>query len=99
MLGLLKRLFRNNSTAEKPPQGRSGRTVGDLTPDSREVDPVRLYYDTMSKMQGAISRGDYDTAARFISENLSRIPAWITETLKQYGSFNISSIPALQDGG
>lgn len=50
-------------------------------------------------MQGAISSGNYDAAAQFIRQNLIQIPAWVREMLTQHGSFNISSIPVLQDGG
>jgi hypothetical protein len=53
----------------------------------------------MSKMQEAIARGDYDDAACFIRENVGQMPAWVRETHKQYGSFDLRSIPALQDGG
>jgi hypothetical protein len=99
MLGLLKRLFTNNFAAAKRPQVRAASAFDELTPALRETDPVRLYYDTMSKMQGAMSRGDYDAAAGFIRENVSQMPAWVRATHKQYGSFDIRSIPALQDGG
>lgn len=68
MLRMLRRIFRNNSTAEKRPQDRHAGAAGDLTPALNGADPVRDYYDTMSKMQGAISRRDYDIAAGFVRE-------------------------------
>ena len=52
MLGLLKRLFTNNSAAAKRPQVPAASAFDELTPALRETDPVRLYYDTMSKIQG-----------------------------------------------
>jgi hypothetical protein len=99
MLGLLRRLFGNNPPTESRPLDRGASSFGEITPALRETDGARLYYETMSKMQGAIARGDYDDAAHFIRENVGQIPAWVRETHKQYGSFDIRSIPALQDGG
>jgi hypothetical protein len=99
MFGLLKRLFTNNRAAAERPLVRAASTFDDLTPAVREADPVRLYYDTMSKMQGAISRDDYGAAGRLTRQNLSQIPAWVKQTQKEYGSFDIGSIPALEHGG
>ena len=53
----------------------------------------------MSRMQAAISGRDYQAAARLVRENLQHIPAWVKETRRDYGSFDIRSIPALQQGG
>ena len=50
-------------------------------------------------MQTAISRHDFERAARLIHENLAYIPEWVRETREQYGSFDIPSIPSLQQGG
>ena len=58
-----------------------------------------LYFESMSEMQAAISRRDYEAAARLVRENLSYIPEWVAEHRRQYGSFDISSIPSLDQGG
>ena len=50
-------------------------------------------------MQGAIARRDFEGAARLIHENLTYIPGLVKETRHQYGSFDIPSIPSLQQGG
>ena len=50
-------------------------------------------------MQGAIARRDFEGAARLIHENLTYIPGLVKETCQQYGSFDIPSIPSLQQGG
>ncbi len=58
-----------------------------------------LYFETMSEMQAAISSRDYEAAARLVRENLSYIREWVTEERRQYGSFDIPSIPSLDQGG
>ena len=58
-----------------------------------------LYFETMSAMQAAISSRHYEAAARLVRENLSYIPQWVMETRRQYGSFDIPSIPSLDQGG
>jgi hypothetical protein len=42
---------------------------------------------------------DFERAARLVRENLRQIPDWVKETRREFGSFDISSIPALQQGG
>ena len=36
---------------------------------------------------------------RSCTKNLSIIPEWVKETRRDYGSFDIRSIPALEQGG
>ena len=50
-------------------------------------------------MQAAISNNDFEDAARLIRLNLRYIPDWVKETCRQYGSLEVSTIPALQQGG
>jgi len=50
-------------------------------------------------MQAAVSNRDYEGAARLVRENLRYIPDWVKENCIEYGSFDISSIPALEQGG
>ena len=38
------------------------------------------YFDTMSRMQAAVSNRDYEGAARLVCENLQYIPDWVKET-------------------
>ena len=58
-----------------------------------------LYYDAMGKTQGAIARHDYDAAAQSVRESLKFIPGWVSATVHEYGRFDISSIPAIEQGG
>ena len=95
MLGLIRRLLglrhRHRSDEKEPLAHRS------LV--SSPVGAQRRYFDSMGQMQDALSKRDYGTVAKFIHENLRCLPAWVKETVHDRGSFDISSIPALQQGG
>ena len=66
---------------------------------SRERRTSEAYFDSMSRMQAAVSSRDYEGAARLVRENLQYLPEWVKEWRQDYGSFDIRSIPALQQGG
>lgn len=53
----------------------------------------------MSNMQEAVSKRDYERAACLARENLRQVPAFVRTTKRSYGSFDISSVPALEVGG
>ncbi len=53
----------------------------------------------MSRMQAAVSSRDYEGAARLVCENLQYLPEWVKEWRQDCGSFDIRSIPALEQGG
>jgi hypothetical protein len=57
------------------------------------------YFASLGKLQEAISKRDYEHAARFARENMHQIPAFVRSTHREYGSFDISSIPAIEQGG
>ncbi len=69
------------------PSRRGGRRASDA------------YFDNMVNIQGAISRQAFDEAARFVRDSFRDIPGWVQETRSEYGAFDISKIPALQQGG
>lgn len=50
-------------------------------------------------MQEAVSRRDYERAARLARENLRQVLTFVRSTKRSYGSFDISSVPALEVGG
>ena len=99
MLRFIKRLFgrdaaksdsRNSGARELIVQGstrQSGRRATDV------------YFDNMAKIQGAISRQAFEEAATLVRESFHYIPDFVRETKEEYGAFDISSIPALQQGG
>ena len=66
---------------------------------SHEYRVSDAYFDTMSRMQAAVSRRDFEEAARLVHENLRYIPGLVKEWCSDYGSFAIGMIPALQQGG
>ena len=66
---------------------------------SRQNRVSDVYFDLMSRMRTAISNRDYHGAAALVHENLGVIPEWVKETRRDYGSFDIRSIPALEQGG
>ena len=84
---------------EKVIQRRSAEPVFSkaVRADSSSISDA--YFDTMSRLQSAISNRDFEAAGEHVRKNLTYIPAWVEETRQQYGSFDISSIPALQQGG
>ena len=99
MSDLIKRLF-GNSSSKKPVREDSTDDLiveRELWSDKNSVSDV--YFRTMEKMQEAISKRDYEKAGRLVRENLEYIPKFVKETCAEYGSFDISSIPALQQGG
>jgi len=57
------------------------------------------YFGTMGKMQEAVSKREYERAARLARENLGQVPAFVRFTNRSYGSFDVASVPALEVGG
>ena len=50
-------------------------------------------------MQEAISKRDYEKTGLLLREGLEYIAGFVEETLKEYGDFEISSIPTLEQSG
>ena len=99
MSDLIKRLF-GNSHSEKSVRENSADDLivrRELRSDKNSVSDV--YFRTMEKMQEAISKRDYKKAGQLVRENLEYIPSFVKETCAEYISFDISSIPVLQQGG
>jgi hypothetical protein len=76
----------NELTAQSPSRQR-GRRVSDA------------YFENMARIQGAIASQAFDEAAKYVRESFRYIPDWVRENVHEYGSFDISTIPALQQGG
>lgn len=53
----------------------------------------------MGNVQEAVSKRDYERAARLARKNLRQVPVFVRSTKRSYGSFDISSVPALEVGG
>lgn len=95
----IKRLFGNSAAEDEVQRSDAADLVVERTLESGRCHASDAYFDTMSRMQAAISNRDFEAAARLVRENLQYIPDWVKETLRDYGSFDINSIPALQQGG
>lgn len=99
MLRFLKRLLGNSFSGDEVrprettdvivqgPQGAGGRSASSA------------YFDTMTRMQTAVSNHDFEGAARLVRENLQYIPDWVREASSEYESFDIRSIPSFEQGG
>lgn len=57
------------------------------------------YFTTLVKLQEAVSRRHYERAARLTRENIRQIEMLVRSTQQEYGSFDIRSISALEQGG
>ena len=99
MLGFIKRLFVGNSDDCLPQPDGAFEPMSGSSATPREHVATNSYFGTMSRMQAAVSKRDYDGGALLVRENLTYIPQWVKETRQQFGSFDIPSIPALQQGG
>ena len=99
MSSFLKRLF---GLEETPPQHRPAPPH-----ESRGLAQVSAatqcssndYFTMLRKVQEAISKRDYERAAGFVRENIRQVSAFVRSTQQEYGSFDISSIPAFEQGG
>lgn len=90
-MGFFENLFkRNEPTVNKPIEQAQ-------KPSTERVSGY--YFSTLGKIQSAISEHNFKNAARFVRENLPQIEGLVKETSKEFGSFDIGSIPALEQGG
>ena len=99
MLRFIKRLFGTRAPISKAQPSRTTYSVVELSPQSGGRYASDAYFDTMSRMQEAVSNRNFEVAARLVCENLRYIPHWVRETRREYGSFDIGTIPSLQQGG
>jgi hypothetical protein len=99
MLTFLKRLFRR----EQLPAERDFESGGEVrtspqTPLATGVNSAE-YFSTMAKLQEAVSKRNYELAARLTRENIRQVSVFVRSTQLDYGSFDIRSIPGLEQGG
>ena len=99
MLGFIRRLLGTDISSDHRQRSNNEEKLAHHSPVSRRAGASDRYFDSMSQMQAALSKRDYGTAAELVRENLRCIPEWVKETVQDYGSFDIGSIPALQQGG
>ena len=99
MLRFIKRLFGTGASRDEGQRSRTTDLVVGSSPRSGRQRASEAYFDTMSRMQAAVSNRDFEGAGRLVRENFRHIPDWVRETRSEYGSFDIGKIPALQQGG
>lgn len=99
MLRFINRLFGTSGSTDKVQLSKAIDPVVERASRSGRRRASDTYFDTMSQIQAAVSRRDFDGAARLVRENLRYIPDWVKETCSEYGTFDIGTIPALQQGG
>jgi DnaJ domain len=98
LIDLLKRMLGVNVLRKEPRIPREEAIAIDRRPQSgqRKSD---AYFTTMARLQAAISTHQYELAARVTRENLGQLEGFVRECSAEFGSFGISSIPSLQQGG
>ena len=95
----LKRLFGSDTHTDGQVRECGQDSKSEIAPGQTRYAASDRYFNAMTRMQTAISDNNFDDAAELILVNLQCVPEWVKETCQQYGSFQISSIPALQQGG
>lgn len=93
----IKRLFGSDKEEDAP--RRAAAPVFGKADRANSASVSDAYFDTMARLQSAISNRDFVSAGEYIRTNLTYIPEWVRETRQQFGSFDIGTIPALQQGG
>ncbi|MGH7146820.1 MAG: J domain-containing protein [Nitrospiraceae bacterium] len=87
---------------ETPPQHRSApshESCGIAQVSAATHRSSNDYFTMLGKLQEAISKHDYERAAGLVRENVRQVSAFVRSTQREYGSFDISSIPAFEQGG
>src|SRR5262249_52254191 len=99
MLRFIKRLLGDSAAADQHLRSRDSELIVQHSSRSSGRGASDRYFETMSRMQTAFAKLDLEEVAQLVRENLGYIPDWVKETLREYGSFDIRTIPALQQGG
>ena len=99
MWNLIKSLFSTPTSAEKNRPSSARDPVSDRFFEQHQHTASHAYFDTLSQLQVALSKRDYQATVRLLRQNLEQIPNWVKERRTSSHSFDIQSIPALQQGG
>ncbi len=60
---------------------------------------IDSYYNSMGQFEAAIKKRDYKTASVLVRKNIRQIPQWVSAWKREYDTFDIASIPCIQQGG
>lgn len=99
MLRFIRRLLSGDPSGLADPDTDRSSPNTHRSNDWEEQEATDAYFDSLNLMQEAISSRDYERAGRLVRENMRHIPGWVREWRRDYDSFDIPSIPALQQGG
>ena len=99
MVGFIKRLLGIGSNIGEESHSSRADDSEDISPRPRQTNASQSYFDSLIQLHEAISKRDYGAAATLARRNLEYVPDWVKETRRQYRSFDIQTIPALQQGG
>lgn len=97
-MGFLKRLFGLDRPQSRDASESLQRSMIVQSSSEPSGDVMDRYYDSMGRIQAAMSRRDYVAAAAETRISLKLIPGWVKATRESYGSFDIASIPAIEQG-
>ena len=83
-----------------PAQTRIGEPYVKQAPRSSQRHVSNAYFDSMLRMQTAVSQRNFEKAGHLVHENLDYIPGFVSDYKRTHSlSFDIRSIPALEQGG
>ena len=99
IVGFIKRLLGIGSDNGEKPHGSRADDIEDISLGPRQTKASQSYFDSLIQLQEAISKQDYGAAATLARRNLEYVPDWVKETRRLYRSFDIQTIPVLQQGG
>jgi hypothetical protein len=94
---ILRRLFSRDRSQPSALVDCQQHVVAD-TPREQDREVTDRYYDNLGRIEAAMSRRDYEVAADEARKGLKLIPEWVNDTRASYGRFDISSIPAIEQG-
>ena len=99
MWNLIKRLFSTPSSVEENRPSSARDPVSDRFLEQEQHPASNAYFEILSQLQAALSNRDYQATVQLVRQNLQQIPDWVKERRTTRHSFDIQSIPALQQGG
>ena len=82
---------RHEVSGQQPTRPRTAST-------KKTTERVDRYFDLIERIRGGKGKRDFRQLLRFCEESLNLIPALVDEEKREYGEFNIASIPAIEIG-
>ena len=99
VLKSIKRWLLGGESRHDDPMSARTRSLPEQRDRSQRKGISDAYFEAMAKVQGAIAQHDYERASKMVRKSMELIPGWVHEQVRDYGAFQIGSIPALEQGG